>query len=57
MRVAEVSTPASYEQSQSKEDLVSALKDCHATWMRWFENEIEARYEATGYEIPQVPSD
>lgn len=34
---------------QSKEDLVSAfLKDRHAIWMRWFENEIEARYKATG---------
>jgi hypothetical protein len=24
------------------------LKDRHACWMRWFENEIEARYEAIG---------
>lgn len=43
-----------YEQFQSKEDLVSAfLKDRHAIWMRWFEAEIEARYEATrgGLEI------
>ena len=23
-------------------------RDRHAIWMRWFENEIEARYEATG---------
>ncbi|MFL6302645.1 MAG: hypothetical protein ACJ72H_03810 [Candidatus Sulfotelmatobacter sp.] len=38
-----------YEQFQLKEDLVSAfLRDRHAIWMRWFENEIEARYEATG---------
>jgi AcrR family transcriptional regulator len=38
-----------YERFQSKEDLVSAfLKDRHAIWMRWFENEIEARYKATG---------
>jgi hypothetical protein len=34
---------------QSREDFVSAfLKDRHAIWMRRFENEIEARYEATG---------
>jgi hypothetical protein len=41
-------------QTQSKEDLLStSLKDRHAVWMRWFENEIEARYEATrgGLEI------
>jgi AcrR family transcriptional regulator len=38
-----------YQQLQSKEDIVSAfLKDRHAIWMRWFESEIEARYEATG---------
>ncbi len=43
------SESAFYEQFQSKEELVSAfLKDRHAIWMRWFENEIEARYEATG---------
>jgi len=37
------------EQSQTKEDLISAfLKDRHASWMRWFESEIEARYEAIG---------
>lgn len=49
-----VSESAFSEQFQSKEDLVPAfLKDCHAIWMRWFENEIEARYEATagGLEI------
>ena len=46
---AGVSESGFYEQFQSKEDLVSAfLKDRHAIWMRWFENEIEARYEATG---------
>jgi AcrR family transcriptional regulator len=51
---AGVSESAFYEQFQSKEDLVSAfLQDRHAIWMRWFENEIEARYEATrgGLEI------
>jgi hypothetical protein len=33
----------------SKEDLVSTfLKNRHSSWMRWFEAEIEARYEATG---------
>ena len=38
-----------HEQFQSKEDLVSAfVKDRHAIWMRWFESEIEARYQATG---------
>ena len=38
-----------YEQFQSKENLVSAfLRHRHAIWMRWFENEIEARCEATG---------
>ena len=44
-----VSESAFDEQFQSKEELVSAfLKDRHAIWMRWFESEIEARYEATG---------
>jgi hypothetical protein len=38
-----------FQQSQSKEDIVSVfLKDRHAIWMRWFENEIETKYEATG---------
>jgi AcrR family transcriptional regulator len=47
--IAGVSESASHEQFQSKEELVSAfLKDRHAIWMRWFESEIEARYEATG---------
>lgn len=37
------------EPIESKEDLVSAfLKDRHEMWMRWFEAEIEARYQATG---------
>jgi AcrR family transcriptional regulator len=46
---AGVSESAFYEQFQSKEDLVSAfLQDRHAIWMRWFENEIETQYEATG---------
>jgi AcrR family transcriptional regulator len=51
---AGVSESAFYEQFQSKEDLVSAfLQDRHAIWMRWFENEIGAKYEATrgGLEI------
>jgi AcrR family transcriptional regulator len=44
-----VSESASYKQFQSKESLLSAfLRDRHAIWMRWFENEVEARYEATG---------
>jgi hypothetical protein len=44
-----VSEFASHERFQSKEDLVSAfLKDRHAAWMRWFEDEIEARCKATG---------
>lgn len=47
--IAGVSESAFYEQFQSKEDLVSAfLKDGHAISVRWFENEIETRYEATG---------
>jgi hypothetical protein len=37
------------EQVESKEELVSAfLKDRPAIWIRWFESEIEARFEATG---------
>jgi AcrR family transcriptional regulator len=51
---AGVSESVFCQQIQSKEDLVSAfLKDRHAIWMRWFENEIEARYEASrgGLEI------
>ena len=49
LTIAPVSEPASHERFQSKEDPVSAfLKDRHAMWMRWFENEIEASYEATG---------
>ena len=44
-----VSESAFHEQIQSKEELVSVfLKDRHAIWMRWFEGEIKARYEATG---------
>ena len=44
-----VSESAFHGQFQSKEELVSAfLKDRHDIWMRWFESEIEARYEATG---------
>jgi AcrR family transcriptional regulator len=39
-------------EASSKEDLVSAfLKDRHVIWMRWFENEIEARYGATGGDL------
>ena len=49
LAIAGVPESVFYEQFQSKEDLVSAfLKDRHASWMRRFENEIEARYEATG---------
>jgi AcrR family transcriptional regulator len=47
--IARVSEFASYERFQSREDLVSTfLKHRHAAWMRWFEDEIEARYKATG---------
>jgi AcrR family transcriptional regulator len=50
--IAGVSESIFYEQFQSKEDLVSAfLKDRHVIWMRWFENEIEARYGATGGDL------
>ena len=46
---AGVSESAFYEQFQSRENLVSAfLRHRHAIWMRWFESEIEERYEATG---------
>lgn len=49
LAIAGVSQSAFYEQFQSKEDLVAAfLKDRHVIWMRWFENEIEARYKAIG---------
>ncbi len=49
LAIAGVSESAFYEQFQSKETLVSAfLKNRHAIWMCWFENEIAARYEATG---------
>lgn len=44
-----LSESAFYQQFQSKEELVSAFaNNRHAIWMRWFENEIEARYDATG---------
>jgi hypothetical protein len=50
--ISEVLTMAGVSASachQSKQNLVSQfLKDRHAVWMRWFENEIEIRYEATG---------
>ena len=47
--IAGVLESAFCEQFQSKEELVSTfLKDRHAMWMRWFEAEIETRYEATG---------
>lgn len=42
------------EQLPSNKDVVSAfLKERHVTWMRWFEDEIEARFEANegGLEI------
>ena len=49
MAITGVSESAFYEHFQSKEELVSIfLKDRHATWMRWFESEIERRYAATG---------
>ena len=49
LAIAELPESVFFEPVQSKEDLVSAfLKDFHASWMGWFENEIEARYEATG---------
>jgi AcrR family transcriptional regulator len=49
LAITRVSESASCERFQSKEDLVSAfLKDRHAAWMRWFEDEIEPRCKATG---------
>jgi AcrR family transcriptional regulator len=49
LAIAGVSESAFYEQFRSREELVSAfMKNRHAIWMRWFENEIAARYEATG---------
>ena len=49
LAIARASEFASCERFRSKEDLVSAfLKGRHAAWMRWFEDEIEARYKATG---------
>jgi hypothetical protein len=46
---AEASAYAFNEHFQKKEDLVPAyLKERHAIWMRWFEDEITARYTATG---------
>lgn len=49
-----LSTSAFSEEFQAREVLVSAfLKDRHVAWMRWFENEIEARCQRTrgGLEI------
>lgn len=49
LAIGGVSESAFNEQWQSEDDLVSAfLKDRHAIWMRWFEDEIEARYQAAG---------
>ena len=49
LAIARASEFASYERFQSKEDLVSAfLRNRHTAWMRWLEDEIEARYKATG---------
>ena len=49
LAMAGVSDFAFHEQLQSNDDRVSAfVKDRHAGWMRWFENEIEARYKVTG---------
>jgi hypothetical protein len=47
--MAGVSGSVCHAPVQPTEESVSAfLKDCHATWMRWFEKEIEARCNATG---------
>jgi hypothetical protein len=47
--MAGVSGSVCYAPVQPTEESVSAfLKGCHATWMRWFEKEIEARCNATG---------
>jgi AcrR family transcriptional regulator len=49
LAITGVSESACYKHFQSKEVLVSIfLKDRHAIWMRWFEGEIERRYEAQG---------
>lgn len=49
LSMARVSGSVCYAPVQATEESVSAfLKNCHATWMRWFEKEIEARYNATG---------
>jgi len=46
---AGLSESAFYEQLQSRENILTTLLEGrHAIWMRLFENEIEARYEATG---------
>lgn len=46
---AKVEVPAFYEHLQSKQTIVSPDRtDRLAIWMRWLENQIEARYEATG---------
>jgi len=38
-----------YEGLQSKEACIRAfLEDRHAMWLRWFQDEIDARYETTG---------
>jgi len=54
LAVTALPEPVLDEGVQSKKELVSAyLKDRHIAWMRWFENEIKAKYEATdgGLEI------
>ncbi|HEY2470496.1 MAG TPA: hypothetical protein VGI45_22055 [Terracidiphilus sp.] len=51
---ARVSESTFYEGSQSKEALLRAfLEDRNAIWLRWFQTEINARYETTrgGLEI------
>ena len=49
LAIAGASESVFYAEFESKEDLVSAvLKDRQVIWMRWFEKEIEARYETSG---------
>ena len=49
LTIADTADRGFHEQLKPKEDRVSAfLEDRRAIWMRWFENEIEARYEVTG---------
>jgi AcrR family transcriptional regulator len=46
---ARVSDSGLYESPESIEALIRAfLGDRHAIWLRWFQSEIDARYETTG---------